>query len=435
MIVMKFGGTSVGDPERILAVERIVRSQLKSDPIVVVSALGGITDILIGIANDPKKTERSARTEKAIQRHYDMISELGLNPDIINKEIELLRSFVDGISGTLTSKRLDTMVSFGERMSARIVAAYLSGKGMRANAYDAYDLGLITDSNFGDADVLPEAYPKIKRSLSKESGIPVITGFIGKSKSGDITTLGRGGSDYTASIVGAAVHADEIQIWTDVNGIMTADPKVVKTAKNIDFVSYDEASELAILGAKVLHPKTILPAVEQNIPVRILNTFNIRHRGTVVLKGIKAKYRAASVVYKKNVQVINISTPKMFGAHGFLYKVFGVFEKHGISVDMISTSEVNISLTVDGKQKIDALVRDLKKVAEVEVRSNRAKVSLVGHNLAYVPNVLGRMFTALNGIEIEMVSSSTSEINQSFIVKEENMYNAVNKLHETFFSE
>lgn len=435
MIIMKFGGTSVENAQNIRKTAKIVESRLSKKPIVVVSALGGTTDALIAAANSATRNGSRDKLNEIILRHYNVIEELGLQQGIIEKEVRMLNRLMDGISllEELTPKSLDKLMSFGERMSARIVAAYMSSIGMAANAYDAYDLGLITESNFGDADVLPKSYQTIKISISKIRAIPVITGFIGKSREGEITTLGRGGSDYTASIIGAAVGAREIQIWTDVNGIMTADPKVVRSARSIAVVSYDEASELAFLGAKVLHPKTILPAIDHNIPVRILNTFNPSHSGTTVLKDINARPRVASITCRKRIKVINISTPKMFQTHGFLRRIFEIFDAHGISVDMVSTSEVNVSLTIDGKNKTDSLAEELGKIAEVDVKNDRAKVSLVGHGIMHMPGMLGSMFTALNGIDVEMISSSISEINQSFVVKEEEADTAVKRLHSTFW--
>ena len=214
---------------------------------------------------------------------------------------------------------------------------------MKAAARNAYDIGMLTDSNFGDADVLPETADMIRGAFKPEQGVvSVVTGYIGKDRQGEITTLGRSGSDYTASIVGAAIGAEEIQIWTDVDGVMTSDPRIVKGAMSIESVSYSEASELAFMGAKVLHPKTILPAIEKGIPVRVLNTFNPSHRGTTIVRDIKTRSRLASIACKRRVCVINISTPEMFLAHGFLRRVFEIFDNLGFSVDMVSTSEVNV---------------------------------------------------------------------------------------------
>ncbi len=436
MIVMKFGGSSVANAQRIRNITRIVKSRLANKPVVVVSALGGVTDAILDCAAQAANEENYVtKLTEIIKRHHDTIDELGLSPDIIKSELNQLKEQLGNI-GTdedLAPKTLDSISSFGERMSARIIAGHMSSVGLNATAHDSYDIGLITDSNFGDADVLSNSYPKMKMKLSKIRTLPVITGFVGKDKSGNITTLGRGGSDYTASIIGAAIGAKEIQIWTDVNGIMTADPRIVKNAKSVPVVSYDEASELAFLGAKVLHPKTILPAINQNIPVKILNTFNPKHKGTIVLRNIKTRSRIASITCKKRIQVINLTNPQMFQSHGFLRKVFEIFDNHGVAVDMVSTSEINISITVDGKQQTDKLVQELGNIAQVQLKSNRAKVSMVGKDMAHMSGVMGKLFSSLNGIAIEMVSSSTSEINQSFVVEEKDADRSVIKLHNAFF--
>lgn len=437
MIVMKFGGTSLANASRIQRATQIVLSHMRAKPAVVVSAFSGVTDGLLSAANlslNGKNAE--GPLEGIIRRHYTTIGDLGLSPSIITDEVSQVKRVVEGISllEELTPKTKDKLVSFGERMAARILAGSITASGLAdALPCDAYDLGLLTDSNFGEADVLPESYGEIKRNLSGIKGVPVITGFIGKDRDGHVTTLGRGGSDYTASIVGAAVEAAEIQIWTDVNGIMTADPRVVKGAKNVPVVSYDEASELAFLGAKVLHPKTILPAVNKGIPVRILNTLDPGQGGTVVLKDIRTKRRVASIACKKKIQVVIISTPKMFQTHGFLRRVFEVFDARHASVDMISTSEVSISITLDKGQDTRLLMEDLRKLADVKLLSNRAKVSLVGKGMADIPGILGKLFTSLKGIEVEMVSSSRSEISQGFVVEERYADEAVGRLHASFF--
>lgn len=433
MIVMKFGGSSVANAKRIRNAAGIVRSRIDKNPIVVVSALGGVTDSLIEAANESVDGMGLKKVDGILERHYAAIEELGLNPEIIDAEVKQMRSSFDEINAErkLTQKMFDRIVSYGERMSARIMAACLSDMDIQARAYDAYDIGLITDSNFGDADVLPESYARMNKLVRKIKGTPVITGYIGKDKNGDITTLGRGGSDYTASIVGAAVGAEEIQIWTDVDGIMTADPKMVSTAKSIDIVSYGEATELAFLGAKVLHPKTILPAVEHNIPVRILNTFNPEYKGTLVLGNVNMKSRVASIAYKKQVQVVEISMPMIEQKNRFLQRILEIFENHKVPVDMITTSDVSASITIDGKYRTDALLNDLGKMAIVEVKSNMAKVSLVGHDLAQIPGVKERVSDSLKTVDVEM--RSASKINQSFVVKENRAKSVIKKLHDAFF--
>ena len=437
MIVMKFGGTSVGSAARIREVVGIIKSQLNNEPVVVVSALEGATDSLINIGNESAAgKDVSLMLEQVIKRHYDTIDELKLDKKIIASEVDQLSKLVGEIFllGEMTQRNLDKLMSFGERMSARIVAACMLSFGLNAHAYDAYDVGMITTSNFGDADTLPDTYQRIRRCFMHKKGIPVITGFIGKSKEGDITTLGRGGSDYTASIIGAAIGAKEIQIWTDVDGIMTADPRIVRTAKSIDEVSYREATELAMLGAKVLHPKTILPAVENNIPVRVLNTFNPMHKGTLILKNINGGSRITSITYKKHILAISILSSGRMSAKDFLRKVLEAFNRHGVPVDLVSNSETGVSVTIDENHGTIPLMDDLKKIGKVEAKSNRTRVSLVGSDLLYMTGVLETMYSSLKSIGIEMISSSTTEKNKSMVIEEKYTDRAVKKLHNTFFS-
>ena len=328
----------------------------------------------------------------------------------------------------------DNFVSFGERFSARIVANYLKSLGINSEAKDAFDIGIIINKE-SKFEVSKDKYPEIKEHISKINSVLVITGFIAKDTKGKITTLGRGGSDYTATILGAAINAEEVQIWTDVDGIMTADPKLVKNPKKLDSVSFEEASEIASLGAKVLHPKTILPAVEKNIPVRILNTFNPKNLGTVVSNNTIKEPRVSSITYKKSIKVINISTPRMLESKGFLRRIFEVFDINNISVDMVSTSEINISVTIDNlkNQRIDKAESELKEIGKIDIKENRAIISVVGNKMSHVPNVMSIIFSALNNIDVEMISSSMSEINQSFVIKEEQLEEAVKRLHKVFF--
>ena len=436
MIVMKFGGSSVANAERIRNVVNVIKLNMHREPVVVVSALGGITDSLIKsaeLAADGGEAEEICMIEK---RHLEVISDLGIPDAAVKKDLQDLRVLMKDIAvlGKLTQKTLDRVVSFGERMSSKIIASYMQKAGIAAKAYNSYDIGMLTDSGFGGADIFPRTYGLIAKAMENIEGVvPVITGYIGMDKNGDITTLGRGGSDYTASIMGAALDVEEIQIWTDVDGIMTADPKIVKDAKNIVEVSYDEASELALLGAKVLHPKTILPAINKNIPVRILNTFNPGHRGTVVLKDIKKRRRIASITCKKKMTVINIYSTKMSFAREFIGKVFEVIDSLGFSVDIISASDSTVSITIDGDKDTNELVQKLRDRASVAVIENRAKISLVGKNMSFTPGQLGKLSSSLSDMRIEMASSGASDMSQSFVVEEKVADEAVIKLHKTFF--
>lgn len=438
MIVMKFGGSSVANAGRIRKASQIVKSQMDENPMVVVSGLGGVTDDLIEAAEAAAKGGNGTKkAEEIIERHYETISELGLYPEIIKSEVAEMRKLVKGISRArrLTGRSLDVMMSFGERMSARIVASCLSSIGIDAVACDSYDLGMLTDSNFGKADVLPEAYLKINKSLKKVIGVPVITGFIGRDKKGNVTTLGRGGSDYTACIVGAAINANQIQIWTNVNGIMTADPKIVDAARNIESVSYEEESELEFLGANTLHPKGILPAVRKNITVRILNTLNPEQRGTTIKREIKQGRRVASITHKQNMTVINIQDPKMLFTKGLPVGAIEIFQRNSLPVDMISTSKSNILVTVNGSSeaKTARVVSELKKIGKVEVRRKRAKVSIVGKSLSLIPGISSRMLSSMKDIPIETVSLGSSVTSQSIVVKEKYAKRGIRLLHKEFF--
>jgi aspartate kinase len=439
MIVMKFGGTSVGDFERIKNVASIIKSNLNENPVIVVSALGGVTDNLISIANlSLTEDEVKAIFNKIIEKHHTTIEKLNIDEKIIQEDINRLNELVNKIITVkkTTSQDMDLLMSFGERMSSKILASYLSAIGIKALPYNAYDIGMITNSNFGNADILPYTYQKLKKNLSSvinKGVVPVITGFIGKSKDGSITTLGRGGSDYTASIIGAAMGASEIQIWTDVDGILTADPKIVKTAKSIDVVSYEEASELALSGAKVLHPKTILPAIEKNIPVRILNTFNPSHKGTLVLNRTAEKSRVVSITYKKHIVVISLSNRSML-KNELLKAASGVLSSNGIFEYSISASESSVSITIDEKEHTPALISDLKKIGNVESSINGVKVSIVGNDISFIPKISDLISSSLKGIKIEIMPSSESNINHSIVVTERQANSAVKRLHTAFFS-
>jgi len=433
---MKFGGTSVGNADRIRNLSKIVSENIHRKPIVVVSAFNGVTDHLINLAYNALKGDLNL--DWLINRYLNVMEELGLDFDLLKEEFKELEVILKGISylKELNAKILDLVMSFGERTSSKIIAEYLNNVGINARQFNAYDIGLITDSNFGNAEVLEQSYENINKYLSNlKDCVPVITGFIGKDPKGRITTLGRGGSDYTATIIGAAVNAEEVQIWTDVNGIMTADPKVCPNAKVIDALTYEEAYELAYFGAKVLHPKTILPAKRKNIPIRILNSFNPSNKGTYIVANVERKRKVIAIVSKKNINIINIHSPKMFLAYGYLYKIFEVFNIHKIPVDLISTSEVNVSLTIENKYEVAELIKDLKEIADVELYPSRASISLIGKEINQEPNIAGKAFSILGekGINIEMISSGSSKINISFVVNQELADLCVRELHKVFF--
>ncbi len=385
MIVMKFGGTSVGNASRVRSVVRQVAARRAESPIVVVSAVGDVTDWLITIAKLASAGAPYAQRLETLEKlHHRIISALGLNRNLINPDIKQLRSQLRDVASSrkLTAKALDAIMAFGERATCKIVAQCMLRSGIPAGSYNSYDVGLTTDANFGSAEVLHSSYPAIKREMRKLGNqIPIITGFIGRTKGGDITTLGRGGSDYTASIIGAALNANEVQIWTDVDGMMTADPKIVRRAKTLDEASYDEAKELANLGAKVLHHKTLGPAIRKGIPVRIANSLNPSGHGTLISKDISKKQRIASITYSKSTDYLEANAP-------------------------------------------DSLRAD---------RGDLTKISIVGKNMSTIPGELKKALSALKDIEIEMVLSNKSGISQSFVVKERHGARAIRQLHKEFF--
>ena len=437
MIVMKFGGTSVGGADEIRNVAEIIKSNLGRKPIVVVSAVKKITDKLIELANLAKEGngDETFSTIKSI--HYGILERLSLEKKLLDSDFNELQKAVKSVNGKmLDAKTLDLFQSFGERMSSKIVAAQLSKNNMEAQAFNAFDLGLITNSDFGNAEPLEEAYNNLDKNITKLNVVPVITGFIGKTVNGEITTLGRGGSDYTAGIIGAAINASEIQIWTDVDGIMSADPKIVGNARTLEQVSFAEASELAYFGAKVLHPKTIIPAMEKNIPVRVLNTFNPKGSGTLILNEVeKSNQTVKAITSKRNITLIHVNSKRMLGAYGFLARLFDVFYKYKQTADVVSKSEVSVSMTTDNGKNVEDIASDLKGIADVKVLKNKAVICVVGEGMRNAPGVSGRVFSVLgkNKINIEMISQGASEINITFVVDGKDAENAVKVLHKEYY--
>ena len=334
-----------------------------------------------------------------------------------------------------SSETLDHIQSYGERISCRLVAAYLNKIGIKSGAHDAYDVGMITNPDFGKAEPLEHAYGIINEKISVLDHVPVVTGFIGKTTAGDITTLSRGGSDYTASIIGGAINADEVEIWTDVDGVMSADPRVVEDAKTIDTLSFNEASELAVFGARVLHPKSLIPALEKNIPVLVLNTYNPDGKGTkVVMESKKAEKVVKAIACKKGIILVNLTSTRMLNAHGYLARVFDIFRDHGKSVDMLATSEVSLSITINEPDGMDSIVKELEGIAEVKVEKDKAIVCVVGEGMKHEMGISGKIFTAVSdaGIHTEMISQGASEINIGFVVDEATADKAVKALHKEF---
>jgi aspartate kinase len=449
-IVMKFGGTSVGDAQAIGRVVEIVRGRLKQRPVVVVSAMARVTDQLLQMAraagNGDRKTALTVARELR-ERHYNTAGELlgtalftQFHSDL-GTEFEDLEELLRGISavGELTPRTTDHVASFGEVLSSKLVTAALSAHGIETTVVDSRDC-IVTDGNFTRAAPLFEEtnakLGELVQPLIKLGRVPVMGGFIGANRAGITTTIGRGGGDFSAAIVGAGVGAEKIEIWTDVDGMMTTDPNLCPDARRIKIISFDEAAELAYFGAKVLHPATVLPAIHKNIPVHILNSRNATCEGTrITARAPHCKNFFKAIAAKKRITIIDIAAPRMLLAHGFLKAIFDAFDRHRIPIDVVSTSEVSVSLTVDSNESIPALAEDLSLLADVKYEGRKAIVCLVGENLREVPGIAAHVFGQLTDVKIRMISQGASEINLTFVVDEDQVPSIVQRLHRTFFAD
>ncbi len=442
MIVMKFGGTSVGTAEAIRTACGLIRDHLDRHPVVVVSAHNSpqcrMTDTLIASAQ--AALEGNPDPSRVCELQRGICSDLGVDPSLVEPllhEFSLLLKGIDMI-GELSPRSMDLAMSFGERMSSRVLNEVLRSEfEVDSRHADAWDLGLVTTAEFGSAQPLPEAHDKMRKAVNGVGGDAVVTtGFLGKGPHGHITTLGRGGSDYSATIFGAAVGAEEVQIWTDVSGVMSADPKLVPQASSIPELSFMEASELAWYGAKVLHPSTMIPAIEHGIAVRVMNTHEPDHPGSLIVpKLAKKEDMAKSVAHKKPTNLMTLTSTRMLGQHGFMAKVFEVFERHLVDIHMIATSEVSISLTIPDGANIDAAAEELKQFADVEIERDMALLCLIGEGMAGIQGVASRLFTALaeKGVNIRMISQGAHELNIAMLVADRDVETAVKAVHSEFF--
>ncbi len=453
MIVIKFGGTSVGDAQRVANAIAIVEERRDRNPIVVVSALAGVTNELVAATEAARAcdADRVAQIISAIrQRHEDVALQL-VQQKIdffesftrqLDKQIDQIHTILRGIAmlGEITARAKDKVVAIGEKLSSVLFAYSMMMRALPGEHVDSEEV-VITDNRFGEAsplmDETRDAAHRVLLPLVERNLIPVMGGFIGRTRDGATTTLGRGGSDYSAAIIGAAAGAEEIQIWTDVDGMMTCDPRLIPGARMIERISYVEAAELAWFGAKVLHPKTIAPAVEQNIPVRVLNTHNVASPGTLVTAEGETRvgHGPRAIAVKRGITVVHMTSNKMLGAYGFLARLFAIFEQLEISVDLITTSEVSVSVTIDEKHNLQALVEKLKPVADVSVLENQCIVAVVGRNLMRDSGVGARIFDAMKGIPMSMFSLGTSGLNLSIVVDDIDADGAVKAIHAALFEE
>jgi aspartate kinase len=445
---MKFGGTSVEDASAFARVAEIVGSRIASRPLIVVSAMSGMTDALLACAGRARTGDVDTalrELEPSLARHEIIANGLTFAEGtesqalIANARQELATlvrriSAGDGPVAALT----DEVLSYGEQLSSLLLAAVLREQGVAARQVDARRC-VITNAEHGRAtpelQVTFQCARKELVPLITKGVVPVLGGFIGATTEGATSTLGRGGSDYTASLIGAAVGATEIQIWTDVTGVLTANPRTVATARTIPRLSYGEAAELAYFGAKVLHPKTIQPAVEGNIPVRICNSRAPAEAGTLVCaESETALHTVKAIAHKTGVTTVQITSARMLGAYGFLRALFAVFEKHRTIVDVVTTSEVSVSLSLDDARELPAIVAELEQLGTVTVEKQRAIICVVGEGLRGTPGIAARVFNTISDINVSLISQGASSINLTFAIEEERASEAVTRLHEAFFA-
>ncbi len=449
MFVAKFGGTSVGDAPAIRRLITIITERMARRPLVVVSALSGVTDGLLDLAARVARGEQPGVAERLAwleARHRDVALALPGTAETMARiagELDgLHRTLAGQPRGALTPGELDELLARGERWSSRLVTAALSGAGVPAILADAGDF-LRTDARFGkarpDRAALADLAPAVIGPALDRGQVVVTQGFIGATADGATTTLGRGGSDYSAALLGAALGAECVEIWTDVSGLMTADPRIVPAARTLSEASYEEAAELATFGAKVLHPATQAPLVERGIPIRVLNSRDPGHPGTLI--GPEARLERLgdspirSISHKKGITALSIRAPRMLGAFGFLRALFEVFERHEVVVDVVATSEVSVSLTIEDPSRLADVRRDLEAVGELRIDEGRAIIAVVGIGLRDTPGVAARVFRATEPANVEIISQGASAINITFVTREAEGPDVVRRLHREFFGD
>ena len=447
MIVAKFGGTSVADAEAIGRLVEIVRSRVSSQPVVVVSALARVTDNLLALAHQcgsGNADALEASVAALLERHERIARELpgcsAAIDSIAADAAELRREVLAARDRRFSPGELDGVAGRGELWSSRLVAAAMAGAGLKADWVDIRPI-LVTDGRFGRATPYTQVVNKRVRDqlkpLAEAGRIPVTQGFIGATATGVATTLGRGGSDFTAALLGAALGAERVEIWTDVDGLMTADPRIVPSARTLGAASYDEAAELATFGARILHPATAQPLVHAGIPIVILNSRRPERSGTTI--GPQAELERMgdspirSISWKQGITVVNIRAPRMLGTYGFLRALFEVFERHETVVDVLASGEVSISITIEDRSRLDQIARDLGELGEVWIEERRAIIAIVGIGLRHTPGLAGRVFNAVWPANVEIISQGASAINMTFVVREEDGPDVVRRLHQEFF--
>ncbi len=452
MVVQKFGGTSVADPDAIRRLIDIVRTARTRDgrgPAVVVSAMSRVTDALLTIASEAggaKLESALGHVEQLRERHAAaaraLVTGAELDPLLahINEQFDQLAAVSKalGVLREVSPRTLDVVAAMGELLNARLIAAAMVTAGLPGEWVDARRVIVTNDEYTRAVPLMRETNAALKASvlsLVDAGRVPVIGGFVGATLEGNTTTLGRGGSDYSGALVGAGIDADEIQIWTDVDGMLTADPRIIAEPRLVPRLSFSEAAELAYFGAKVLHPSTILPAVERNIPVRILNSRKPAGEGTIITKEpANSGTLLTALAAKRDVTVVDITSTRMLMAYGFLRRVFEVFERYKTAVDVVTTSEVSVSVTVDDRRHLDAIAEALREIAEVTIEPDMALVCAVGDRLRNEPEIAARVIGVLEEVPLRMISQAASRRNITVILRQADLPHAMHRLHEEFFS-
>jgi len=449
MIVMKFGGTSVANFEAITRTIFIIGGKLDQKPVVVVSALSKVTDLLYRISDAAaaRDVDQTAQLMTELRsRHVNLASDLlEQSPALkenavtqVNAICDSLESLVNAVCavGELSDRNKAIIISNGEILSSTIICFAMNAKGIRTNFIDARRM-MVTNDEYLKGDPIVEEIekrvPSIVNEAYKGMDAVITQGFIASNLAGEQTVLGRGGSDYSASLIGMSVDAERIEIWTDVDGVRSADPRKVENTKYLEKISFEEAAEMAHFGAKVLHPLTIEPAVKKNIPIYVLNSMNPSGKGTAILRNELIEDGVKSVSFKENIKVINIFSMKMINTSGFLRRVFEIFSESKVSVDLISTSEANISVTVDASEDIDGVVEQLSGFADVIVDDDKSQVSVRGKNIVRLDGMLKKTFAPLKRTNVYMISQGASFVNISFVVDREELTEVVKDLHYHLF--
>jgi aspartate kinase len=445
MIVCKFGGTSVADADAIRRAAAIVRGRVDLRPAVVVSALAGVTNGLLSVAEHATTGQLIAaiRTVESLrERHLQVCADvLGTPSSDVSAEVGSLFDELAALAEALTTlghttpRAQDAIAAIGERCAALMVVAAFAREGLNAVHVDARDV-IRTDAAFTRAEPLPEPIATAARErvlpLLRDKRIPVMGGFVGATEQGITTTLGRGGGDYSASLLGAALRAERIEIWTDVDGMLTADPRVVPAARLIEKIRFEEASELAYFGAKVLHPSTIAPAVRLGIPVFVFNSRRPDGTGTEITFNAPRR-PVTAIAGKAGITLVHVKSSRMLLAHGFMRDIFDVFGRHKVPVDVVSTSEVSVSLTTEGSAHLDDLVHDLRKLGDVSLERQRGIIALVGAELGAASASMARALAAIGDCRVHMLSLSATGTNLTMVIDENAVAEATRRLHAAFF--